>query len=842
MSEGNTVEVKFGSDTTGAEKGAQAAAGAVQSSVAQMRESFGQLQAAVNEMHSTIKSAFDGMHAAVAKFNNVMFAMQQAMQGGAMFKEFISATLETTKESVGMGKALGITATEASYLKVALTAAGISQETMLAAANKITMTLVRNEDAFKNLGVATRDADGHLLNTRAVLESTNERLREFREGTDRNVEGIKIYGRGWAEIAPLVNKFKGETAETREEAEKLNLVVGTEAVGAMADYLTATRSANEVIEGVKNTIGQALLPQMTALANWFRSIGPTAIEVTRAAMTAYLQVQETVRATVKVLWDLVVDAFKGIGRAITAVFGTGGDGLTAMELFQNALKVVQLAFTGLRIAIEIGAEIIRGVFDYLSNIARLFGQVMAAAMALDWAGVKSAYAEFKAATIKTLEGTMDRAVEIARKGREDMDKIIMGDLTAHKSATPIAAKEDGERSEGGKPKKETAAKSEMGDFKEQLRQKLEIEGNYFKDSTEQELLFWQDVQKRGNLKIEDARAIHSILFNLTKKRLTEEHAEEEAQIDAERALGKARTALKIEEINTLKTAGKLSDTEALQRIKAQHVAEAEADRAAIEQKLALYGTEAKERIKLLGQIQVEQAKADAVLMKDTAAITASIQKSWERAFAPIVSAFDQSVKGVIAGTLTIGKAIANLGQSMLTEMVSTGVKMVAHWAVTEAAKTGATATGTATRMALDAGAAAYSVLMSAGAAIKNILNYAWEAMAGAYKAIAGIPYVGPFLAPVAAGVAFAGVAAGVSHIASAAGGYDIPAGINPLTQLHEREMVLPQKQADAVRSMAEGKADSGGTIQISTRGGDFIHKDDLAALLGKLGRNFAFAR
>lgn len=41
-------------------------------------------------------------------------------------------------------------------------------------------------------------------------------------------------------------------------------------------------------------------------------------------------------------------------------------------------------------------------------------------------------------------------------------------------------------------------------------------------------------------------------------------------------------------------------------------------------------------------------------------------------------------------------------------------------------------------------------------------------------------------------------------LATAAGGYDIPAGINPVTQLHEREMVLPAQYADVIRSMAGG--------------------------------------
>jgi hypothetical protein len=58
------------------------------------------------------------------------------------------------------------------------------------------------------------------------------------------------------------------------------------------------------------------------------------------------------------------------------------------------------------------------------------------------------------------------------------------------------------------------------------------------------------------------------------------------------------------------------------------------------------------------------------------------------------------------------------------------------------------------------------------------------------------------------GYARAGMVAGMAIAdASAEGGYDIPSGTNPVTQLHEREMVLPREQADVIR----GLASNGGT-------------------------------
>lgn len=133
---------------------------------------------------------------------------------------------------------------------------------------------------------------------------------------------------------------------------------------------------------------------------------------------------------------------------------------------------------------------------------------------------------------------------------------------------------------------------------------------------------------------------------------------------------------------------------------------------------------------------------------------------------------------------------------------------------------------------------------------KGVLADAYKAGAGAYQAMVGIPYVGPFIAPVAAAVAFSAVAAFGDGI-SARGGYDIPAGANPMVQTHEREMILPAHIADPLRaSLAGGGVAVGGqqfsvTIQaIDTQSGaDFLRKNsrEIARSLSRHMREFGRA-
>lgn len=101
-------------------------------------------------------------------------------------------------------------------------------------------------------------------------------------------------------------------------------------------------------------------------------------------------------------------------------------------------------------------------------------------------------------------------------------------------------------------------------------------------------------------------------------------------------------------------------------------------------------------------------------------------------------------------------------------------------------------------------------------AFSDISASAARAGAAAFASTAAIPIVGPGLAPEAGAAAYGGAMSFASGlIASASGGYDIPAGVNPMTQLHAREMVLPADIAQPMREQLAGGGGMGGGVHVN---------------------------
>lgn len=249
--------------------------------------------------------------------------------------------------------------------------------------------------------------------------------------------------------------------------------------------------------------------------------------------------------------------------------------------------------------------------------------------------------------------------------------------------------------------------------------------------------------------------------------------------------------------------------------------------------LALLDIKSKEHARVNAEIEKLQQRHELEMQKLNERAAIDNQQMWQTRLRPVSQAFSTAINGMIQGTNTLRQTLAHIGDSILAKFVEMGLNMVVHWAANEAAKTTATAVGTASRTTIEATGAATSKAIDAATGKSQITSAAATGAAKAYQAIVGIPYVGPILAPIAAGVAFAGIEAFAGSLSSARGGWERVPFDGAMTELHKDEMVLPAHVANPIRDMAQrgaqGGQGGGGPIH--------IHASDPRAFKDYLRRN-----
>jgi hypothetical protein len=188
---------------------------------------------------------------------------------------------------------------------------------------------------------------------------------------------------------------------------------------------------------------------------------------------------------------------------------------------------------------------------------------------------------------------------------------------------------------------------------------------------------------------------------------------------------------------------------------------------------------------------------------DSRAVQTS-QRTWQSLMQPIQRAFDTSITGMILGTTTLQKAVANIAQSILAEFVNLGVKMVTNWIASELAMSTATEAGAAARTAASGEGLAAGLAIKAANAIKSIATDSAQAFSGIFA------FLAPIMGPAAAGPAAAGeatVMAAASGIASAAGGWMVPS--DQLAMVHQNEMILPANISQGLQNMISANGGAG---------------------------------
>lgn len=765
-----------------------------------MRAQMGAVTESVASGVTAMGGHFSGLLEGIGRTSGGMLALV-GVAGALGASKAVKATAEMTESTMDLARVLGSSTNEAQVWRIALEDVGATQGDLEGAAKGLSRQLRENEKDLQAMGLSTRDASGNLRPMTDLLGDALELVNTYAEGTDRAVKMNEVFGRGVDASSKLLLVNRDTLKEAASTVSELGLEVGGNAVAAWKNWDGAIDRAGFSVKGLWNTIGTLLMPVLTDLVGLFNAVMPAAIVITRGALGGLLTAFYSVQTGVVVVW-----------------------------------------------------ETIKAMVVSVAEPLRLLTEGVGRAMVGDFAGAGAAIKAIPGGVQTAWQTALDNIGESVERMRERVGAIFMPDTT---TGTPVG--ERGSRRAPPKPekKKDEPEGSDMPQFQMALEQvKLYYaERDALRDfSKQQELDFWNEILANDQVKSKDRLAIQKKTAELQVAVIREKakEAQQLGQIElaAWEASELAKVAASQQAAQQAVAMGEMTNADLLaleERLEQQRAAVKEAALRARLSELdperdAVKVAELNSQLQALEQQhQLKLAQIRGQAARESAAEQRAV---WEDLAQRIDGLWNAGVQAMMNGTLTWRNAVRAIGMELAGWFAGIVKRMVVTWVFGEEAKTTATQAGVMQRWLMESWAAAKSTALWAAAAVKNIMVSAWEAMAGAYKAIAGIPYVGPFLAPVMAGVAFAGVAGIARNIASAEGGFDIPRGVNPIVQLHEEEMVLPRDQANVIRDMAQG--DGGGAprgdVNVTFKGanaGDFfmVNKRELAATIKSLYRD-----
>jgi hypothetical protein len=380
-------------------------------------------------------------------------------------------------------------------------------------------------------------------------------------------------------------------------------------------------------------------------------------------------------------------------------------------------------------------------------------------------------------------------------------------------------------------------------WRAELQSQLLDEGAFFKDSKAEEVSFWQEKLALTEAGSKARFAVESNVYQLEKQLAVQNQRDALAALDSDEKVTDAEYARKKAAIQASAELGKISSKEEITDLQGMLETKWSLEQDYFEKKLAAAENDVRTQQKLVDEERLSYEKYLTERQKLDIQAVQNSERAWQSLMQPIQRAFDTSITGMILGTTTLQKAVANITQSIIGEFVNLGVKMVTNWIASELAMTTATEAGAAARTAAEGEGLAAGLAMKALNAIKSIVTDSAQAFGGIFA------FLAPIMGPAAAGPAAAGeatVMAAASGIASAAGGWVVPS--DQLAMVHQNEMILPANISQGLQGMisASGGAGTGGSpvvINVSAIDGQDVKRffqsngSLLVAALNKAMRN-----
>jgi|GEM_PF-4729746 len=277
--------------------------------IAGLKAAASQATDQINQFVSRTKTSVGLLASPFEKLQQSILAIAAIAAGGAVFKSFVDEATTAAGEVLKLSKSLGINTDAANVLRVQLRGTGNTVDDYVSASLRMDRQVRQNEDTIKKTGMATRDANGQFLNGQQLMVNAISTLKQYKEGTDRNIASQVIFGRGAGDTASLLKLNSESMQRATKDLTELGLTVTPQAMANSKAYKESMHELELSFQGIKKAIGEAVLPYLTSFANWFRQQAPTIITNMKETMKSVI---DWAFDTAKAFIDFVHSALDGV--------------------------------------------------------------------------------------------------------------------------------------------------------------------------------------------------------------------------------------------------------------------------------------------------------------------------------------------------------------------------------------------------------------------------------------------------------------------------------------------------------------------------------------------------
>lgn len=208
----------------------------IEARLAAFQDSLNQLNTQAAGVASRLESSFGKVQ--------TVFAGLAALAGAAGFVGLIRNSIDAADELNKLGQKTGIAVEQLSALQYAAKLSDVTTEQLAVGLRKLAQNIDSGSDSFDRIGVKSRNADGSLRATDAVLLDLAQRFSVLADGAGKTAIAQDLLGKTGSDLIPLLNAGRAGLQAYADEAKRAGLIISGETAKASEEFndnLTALR-------------------------------------------------------------------------------------------------------------------------------------------------------------------------------------------------------------------------------------------------------------------------------------------------------------------------------------------------------------------------------------------------------------------------------------------------------------------------------------------------------------------------------------------------------------------------------------------------------------------------
>ena len=189
------------------------------------------------------------------------------------FANWIKESIDAADAAAETAQTIGISIEAYQGLSFAASTAGVEQEGLTGALTKFNKTISqaaaggkKQAAAFADLGLSVRDTNGDMKTADKLMLEVADKFQGYQDGANKTALAQDLFGKSGAKLIPLLNSGKEGITELTDQAQRLGLVMSTEAAAAADQFNDNLTVLDGVGRGMANNLAKDLLPALNSIS------------------------------------------------------------------------------------------------------------------------------------------------------------------------------------------------------------------------------------------------------------------------------------------------------------------------------------------------------------------------------------------------------------------------------------------------------------------------------------------------------------------------------------------------------------------------------------------------